>query len=412
VSDAVDQISFAKPDVQLCPFGAYRELFGAGKRVHRDPLTTFWEVLGHDELMKIVQNPALFSSEHMLYGEKTHTPAYAEAKRMYEEQSFPFVPSLINADEPIHKRNRALVDVSFRPARVKAAEPYIRELVNLLIDRWGDVDQVEFMTSFAELLPLYVIADTIGVPRERALDFKRWSDALIEVHDPAITADDQIRLTRVVIEMQLFFAEEYARAKEASGENILGDVARARIDGEEVSAQLAISIISGLLVAGNETTTSVLGSAMKRLIETPGLDDLLRANPARIPNFIEEVLRLESPLPCQFRRNTEEVEIAGTIIPKDSLIVLRFGGANRDGERWENPDNFDIDRPKSRYHLAFGGGIHMCIGHLLARAELRIAYEELLKRFGNFRMNGEATAIPSYITYGPRRLPIAFDRVR
>ena len=411
MNETVDDISFAKPDVQTCPFPTYRALFDANKRVHRDPLTNFWEMLGHDDLMAAVQQPSLYSSEHMLYGEQTHAPAYQEMKQMYEEQGYPSVPTLINADDPVHKRNRNLVDVSFKPSRVKAREPYIRDLVNELIDKWADAGEVEFMANFAELLPLYVIADTIGVTRVRALDFKRWSDALIHVHDPSMTKDQQIELTKVILEMHQFFAKVYEAAKLDPKEDILGDIARGTVDGEPVSTQLAVHLLSGLLVAGNETTTSVLGSAMKRLIATPGMEERLRNSPERIPDFIEEVLRLDSPLPCQFRRNTEEVVVNDVTIPKDSLIVVRYGAANRDPRRYENADSLDIDRPKLKQHLTFGGGIHMCIGHLLARAELRIAFEELLKRFSNFRLLAEPTTIPSYIAYGPRTVQIGFDQI-
>ena len=141
------------------------------------------------------------------------------------------------------------------------------------------------------------------------------------------------------------------------------------------------------------------------------MEALLRADPARIPDFVEEVLRLESPLPAMFRRNTEEVTIGDTTIPTDSLVVLRFGAGNRDDERYEEPEALKMDRPRIKQHLAFGGGIHMCIGHLLARAEMRIAYEELLVRFRNFRLAGEPHSEPGYVAYGPRRLPIAFDPI-
>ncbi len=406
-----DAISFTDPQVQVCPFGAYKALFAEGKRVHRDPVTGFYEVLHHDDLMKIVQNPALYSSEHMLYGEKTHTPAYEETKRMIEEEGYPSLPTIINADDPVHRQNRNLVDVSFKASRIKLLEPYIRELVGMLLEGWAEANETEFMGRFAELLPLYVIADAIGVSRDRALDFKRWSDALIGVADPAITAERQIALTEVVIEMHKFFGEEYEKARVNPQQDILGDIARGEIDGQPVSTQLAVHLLSSVLVAGNETTTSALGSAMKRLIENPALEERLRAEPERIPDFIEEVLRLESPLPCQFRRNTEEVTIGDATIPKDSLLVLRFGAGNRDAERWTEPDAIEIDRPRIKQHLAFGGGIHMCIGHLLARAELRIAYEELLQRFRNFRLAGAPETVPSYIAYGPRRLPIAFDHI-
>jgi cytochrome P450 len=274
----VDDISFARPEVQTCPFDAYKALFEAHKRVHLDPLTSFWEIIGYDDLMAVVQNPSRYSSEHMLYGEKTHAPAYEEMKRMYEERGFPAVPTLINADEPVHKRNRDLVDVSFKASRVKAREPYIRDLVNQLIDSWGDASEIEYMKNFAELLPLYVIADTIGVPRARALDFKRWSDALIQVHDPSMTKEQQIELTEVILEKQQFFAQAFEAAQADPKDDILGDLVRGTVGGVPVTKRLAVHILSGLLVAGNETTTSVLGSAMKRLISTPGMEDRLRSH--------------------------------------------------------------------------------------------------------------------------------------
>jgi cytochrome P450 len=267
------------------------------------------------------------------------------------------------------------------------------------------------MERFAVMLPVYVIADTIGVSRERAADLKRWSDAMLQAGDSQNTAEDNIRLTRQIIEFQQFVAAEYEAAKADPGENILGDTARATIDGGPVPTALAVHIIAGLLVAGNETTTATLGAAMKRMIEEPGMEARLRAEPERIPDFIEEVLRLESPLQCTFRTNREAVNFGEEELPKDALMVLRFGAGNRDQARYPEPDKLDIDRPRIRRHLAFGGGIHMCIGHLLARTELKIAYEELLKRFRNFRLTAEPTALPGYIAYGPRTMPIGFDRI-
>jgi cytochrome P450 len=388
----VDAISFTDPQVQLCPFDAYRQVM-EDRRLHRDPVSGWWEVLGYDDLMKIVQDPAIFSSEHKLYGERDYLAGYAETKRMFEEEEgYPTIPALINADEPAHRRNREIVEPSFRAARVRTLEPYIRELVNQLIDAWGDTREIEFMERFAVMLPVYVICDTIGVSRGHAANLKRWSDAMMQAGDSQNSAEENIRLTREIIDFQQFVAAEYEKARADPGENILGDTARARIDGGRVSTGLAVHIIAGLLVAGNETTTSTLGAAMKRMIGEPGMEERLRAEPGKIPDFIEEVLRLESP-------------------PQDALVVLRFGAGNRDPRRYPEPDNLDIDRPRIRQHLAFGGGIHMCIGHLLVRSELKIAYEELFKRFRNFRLTAEPTALPGYIAYGPRTMPIAFDRI-
>lgn len=407
---AIDAITFTDPQVQLCPFSAYRSVMEQ-RRLHRDAVSGWWEVLGHDDLMKIVQDPARYSSEHMLYGERTYLAAYEETSRMFREEGYPTVPALINADEPAHRRNRDIVEPSLRAARVRMLEPYIRELVNQLIDDWGEADEIEFMDRFAVMLPVYVIADTIGVSRNRAADLKRWSDAMMKAGDSQNTAEENISLTRQIIEFQQFVAAEYEKARVDPGENILGDTARATIDDGPVPTRLAVHIISGLLVAGNETTTATLGAAMKRMIDEPGMEARLRAEPERIPDFIEEVLRLESPLQCTFRTNREAATFGDEELPKDALVVLRFGAGNRDPKRFADPDKLDIDRPRIRQHLAFGGGIHMCIGHLLARAELKIAYEELLKRLCNFRLAGEPTALPGFIAYGPRTMPIGFERI-
>jgi cytochrome P450 len=149
---------------------------------------------------------------------------------------------------------------------------------------------------------------------------------------------------------------------------------------------------------------------MRRMITTPGMEERLRADPTLIPNFMEEVLRLESPLQCQFRRNVREVEIGGVVIPPNSMVVLRYGGGNRDEQRYSNPDEVDMGRERIRQHLAFGTGIHMCLGNLLARTELRISFELLLEHLQGFRLNGEPTATPNFIAYGLRSIPISFSR--
>lgn len=404
----IAQISFADPEVQKCPFDAYRRLHET-ERVHQDPVTGFWEVLRHEDLLSIIRDPVKYSSEHKIYGDRSHSAAYEQIRQLYESEGFPPTPALINSDEPTHRRNRNLIDDAFRPARIEELEPYIRELVNMLAARWAGKGKIEFVADFAMLLPLYVISDTLGISRNRALDFKRWSDAMMEVHDPHNTVEQQVAYTRTIIEMQRFFADALEAAKANPKDDVLGDLARGTIDGEPVPTGLAVHILSSLLVAGNESTTATLGSAMKRLIETPGLEETLRAEPRRIPDFIEEVLRLDPPLPCQFRRNVEAVSFDEAELPQDSIMVMRFGAGNRDPRRFPDPDRFDMDRPRLKQHLAFGAGTHMCVGHLLARTEMRIAFEQLLARFRNFRLDGEPTPLTSYLTYGPRTLPIAFD---
>lgn len=403
-------ITFVDPEIQRCPFEAYKQLHRHAP-VYRDPKTGFFELTKYQDLYDVAQNQATYSSEHPVYGDRSLTPAKLEADRLYAEQGYMPVPTLINADEPAHAMYRSLVDRSFRPSRVKGLEPYIRELAHVLIDGFAARGHAEFVAEFAIRLPLYVIADTIGVARENADNFKRWSDALMKVYEPGIDASQQIALTLEVIEMQQFFAAELERARKSPKEDIIGDLAAAEIAGRELTVQEAVALLQSILVAGNETTTNALGSGMLRLIETPAVEARLRQDAALIPAFIEEVLRLDSPLQCQYRRPVREVGLRGVKIPADSMLVLRYGAGNRDAERFENPEHLNLDRPRIRQHLAFGAGIHSCLGSVLARTELRIAFEILLARLRNLRLIAEPTRAPSYMAYGPRTLPLAFDCV-
>ncbi|HEX2477472.1 MAG TPA: cytochrome P450 [Lacipirellulaceae bacterium] len=305
---------------------------------------------------------------------------------------------------------RKLVDKSFKPHRVKALEPYIEELVNMLIDRFIERGECEFVSQFAIPLPLYVIADTIGISRDKAADFKRWSDALMKVHEPGISAELQIELTKVVIEMQRFFAAEYEKALPNPKENILGDLATSQIDGRPVTPQEVVALLSSILVAGNESTASALGNCMRRIIQTPGILATLQGDSSKISAFVEEVLRLDAPLQCQYRRAVKEVELSGQKVPANSMLVLRYGAGNRDESRFPNASQIDLERPQVRNHLTFGRGIHSCLGMQLARAELNVAMRILVTRMTNFRSTAEPEVLPSYMVYGPSKLPIAFDR--
>jgi cytochrome P450 len=409
VAKDADKISFLDPDVQRCPFTAYEALF-ADNDVRREPATGFIDLMGYDHLRKAALDPKRFSSEHSLYGDKSHSPVAAEINRLYKEHGVENMPALINADAPLHRKHRSLVDQSFKAQRVQKIEEYIIELTDTLIDRFTENGEAEFISEFAMLLPLYVIADTIGISRERALDFKRWSDALIEVHEPGIPDDAAIALTHEVIEMHQFFAAEYEKARSNPGENILGDLAKSEVDDAPVTTQLAVNILQGILVAGNESTTSALGSNMRVLCVMPKYQQILRDDPAKIQLYVEEILRLYPPLPCQFRRNTEDMQLSGVDIAADTIINMRFGAGNRDERRFENADELNLDRPNMRQHLAFGAGAHICLGQALARAEMKIALERLLARLKNFRLAGEPEFTASYIAYGPTKLPIAFDR--
>ena len=196
-------------------------------------------------------------------------------------------------------------------------------------------------------------------------------------------------------------------------DNLISDLAQADVEGRKPTMQEVLGIVHQLLVAGNETTTTTLASGMKLFTEQPALAEAIHADPARAAAFAEEVLRTHSPVQTLFRKAAREIEIGGVTIPAGAIVEVRYGAANRDPARFADPADIDLDRANANTHLAFGAGIHMCIGNQLARGELRVAFQALTRRLANFRLSrGEAgvAMMTSYIAHGPTKLWIAFDR--
>ena len=227
------EIDFSNPAIQACPFAAYRTLH-AEAPVFRDR-SGHYQISAFNDLWQITQNPALFSSEHPLYNGALQGPAGAECTRLLAEAGYPNAKGLINADAPLHRKHRSLVDRAFSPSRVKALQGHIAQSVTMLLDqleaRARAGEAIDFMAEFAVLLPTYVICDVIGVPRSRAADVKRWSDAKVRIHDLGITAEQQLSRCHEIIEMYRFIEAEYERAKANPQADLLGDLARAEVDG-------------------------------------------------------------------------------------------------------------------------------------------------------------------------------------
>jgi len=293
-------------------------------------------------------------------------------------------------------------------------EDYIRTIVDEMIDSFAGIGNVEFHHDFAMKVPTFVIADQLGVPRANFDTFKRWSDAVISEGDPNNGEARQMELTLTICELQNYIARMADQYLAVPADCMLSDLARAEDKGRKIDKAELVSMVIQILVAGNDTTTSAMASAMYRMIQTPGLEDRLRENPEAIGNYIEEILRMESPVQGLYRRATRDTQIAGVDIPEGSIIILRFGAANRDPAQFPDPDRLEAGRSNARTHLTFGTGPHFCIGNQLARGELRIAFASLLKRLCNFRLaqgDSGVARLSHFFGYGLTRLEIAFDRI-
>lgn len=406
------EISFNDPDIQRCPFAAYAQVRKDGP-VYYDASSGFYIVTGYAEILKAAADAATFSS---MTGQLIvkDAPYQAKVDAIYREQGIPPVVSLVVADPPLHTFHRALLDKVFTISRVRQMEAYLESVVDGIIDGFIDRGHLEYYREMALMVPNYVISDQLGVPRENFAQFKRWADAVVQEADPNNGEEKQIEITRTICELHQYLFVEAEKYRQAPRECILSDLVHAEVDGRRLSMAEIVSIVSQILPAGSDTTVSAMAGAMYRIVTTPGLEDELRADPALIPNFIEEVLRLEAPVQGLYRRATRDTVIGGTPIPEGATIVLRFGAGNRDPDQFPDPDAMDIRRRNARRHLTFGTGPHYCVGNQLARGELRIALTRLLERARNFRLTrGEEGVewMAHFFAYGPHRLEVSFDRI-
>lgn len=404
-------ISFLDPDIQRCPFEAYQQVMKDGP-VYFDASCGWYVVTAYDEVRKAAADPETFSSVTGQLLVKTG-PEQDEINKIYEAEGFLPISTLVVSDPPVHSFHRSQVDKIFTISRVKKMEEYLRTVVDEMIGEIIDAGEAEFVNQFAMKIPTYIIADQLGVPRSKFATFKRWSDAVIRESNPTNTQEEQAAITRTICELQNYMAEMVEEYRKTPNDSMLSGLAHAQDDGRNLTTVEIVSMVTQILTAGNDTTTSAMSSAMYRMITNPGLEEKLRGNPDAIGNFIEEVLRYDAPVQGLWRRVTKDTRIGDTDIPEGSLILLRYGASNHDGRQFADPDSFQPDRKNAKQHLTFGSGPHFCVGNQLARAELRTTFGILLDRMKNFRLkggDGGVTFNAHIFAYGVTHLDIEFDK--
>lgn len=400
-------ISFTDREIYGCPFPAYDRL-REEQPVYRDPKSGHYILTRYDDVRRAMLNVAALSNNTGLIGDRWAP----EANRLFEAEGWLPMNTLVSNDPPGHRTYRTLLDKVFTTPKVASLEPRIQQIIDELIDGFEGVPEIDFLDAFAVPLPMYVIAEQLGVARDDRAKFKRWSDVALESVNPMLTPERQVALAGELIEMQRYMAREIERVRATPDDKLLSLLANLETDGRRLDMRELQSLILQILVAGNETTTTTLALGMKTLIERPEIADEINCNPERARPFIEETLRVTAPLQTLFRRARIDVEIDGVTIPAGSLVEVRFGAANRDPQQFACPADVDLDRRNSASHLSFGAGIHLCIGNQLARGELRLAFQALTRRLTEFRTTRGSDSIQwmdDYSAYGPNQLWMAFD---
>ena len=279
-----------------------------------------------------------------------------------------------------------------------------------LIDSWIANGHIEFVKEFGVPLPVEVIAHALNVPQSRLADFKRWSDDSIAGIGTNISLDERVRAEGGVNEFQHYFAEQINLRRTDPRDDILTNLLNASIEDDDpevtdkrpLDMPEMLSIVAQLLVAGNETTTKMLTEMMRLLAENPEQWQMIKDDPSRIDRVVDETLRLSTPTQGMWRVLTKDTELGGTKLTKGSRIVIVFSSANRDERLFDDPDAFDPDRENLRENLAFGKGIHFCLGANLSRLEGRVALEELSKRIESFTLSStnKYEYFPSFMLRG------------
>lgn len=405
------ELDFFSPDVQECPFHVYRQLQDEAP-VWQMPGTNVFVVTRYNDVREIIRDPGRFSSS---FSALLNAGSSNEEATAIYEQGYEMVETLLTQDPPRHRVYRNLVNKVFSNKRIEGMRPDIEAITESLINDWIDEGDVDLLNRFCVPLPIYVIADQLGVPRSELTLLKKWSDASASRLGRLADEDQQIQNAKDIVEFQHYFADLIDRMREHPEDNIISDLANNTIDeGRLLTKPEALGMIQQILVAGNETSTNAIAGGVVLLIQNSDEQAKLRANPELINSAVEEVLRLETPTSGMWRRATQDTEIDGVAIPEGSFLMVRFAAGNRDESIFPCGGDMRVDRDNADSHLAFGQGTHFCLGAQLARTELQVALTALLKRTDNWTLVEGKNSLkhhPNVLLRGLMDLHIAFDKV-
>lgn len=320
-------------------------------------------------------------------------------------------------DPPVHSKLRGLISRAFTPKMIASLEPRIRELSRELLDQVIDRGEFDLAADFSVPLAMKVISGMIGIPSNDWQRYKKWSDVILTLSYSRSGGEEAERSLRdfmsVTAEMDAYLHEMIECRRALPQPDLLTSLIEAEVDGERLSQQEILAFFQLLVVAGQETTSNLINNAILCLLENPDQLTRLRSTPELLPSAIEETLRYRSPLQWMMRTPKRDVEVHGLVIPAGSLVLPMIGSANRDARQFADADRFDIRRNPNP-HVAFGHGIHFCLGAALSRMESRIALSDLLERFDHFERTTDQPWEPrkALHVHGPASLPIRFETDR
>lgn len=391
----MERLNLFAPHVRSNPYPFYAELRRSAPVTQVDPAGV-WAVSRYDDIVSVLKNPAVFSSEGL-------RPLSVQPWI----QRNPIGDSLIVMDPPRHTAVRGLITHAFSSRVIPRIEPLARSVCSSFAARVREEGEMDVCEALSATLPAAVIADLLGFDRSLTQKFQVWTEDLVAVN-PATPPAAQPRILQTVADLERYIKDVLADRRRARQDDLVSDLIDVNIAGERLSDAELISFLFLLLVAGFETTTHLLTNSLRILADRPELIARMRSEPASIPSFIEEALRFEPSVHGTMRLVMSDTELGGVRLPAGSPVLTLLGSANRDESQFEEPDRFDMDR-KQRANLAFGHGIHFCLGAALARAEARIALEELVPHIQGIHVTREPEWNLSMTVRGPTSCRVRFQ---
>jgi cytochrome P450 len=394
-----DQTSTPRPDtlfdgsVQQCPYDFYDKLREEAP-VYKDPVTGIYVVTRYDLVRQVLMDPDSFiASRRDDARDQIKTLHQQAIVREFQEKGWVPGKSVGQYDEPDHGAVRSIFDNTFRAGKMKDFDDTIRMVLNELFDSFIDSGKVEWISQVAIPLPMMVFATQMGAPREDLAMIRHWTDAWVSRLGMMLPPDKEMETVRLQIEAQHYFQPRIEALRGNPDGSFFSDLVNMEVPGwgrtltdNEIHAHL----MGDTFVGGGETTSNAFGGGIRLLIENPDVWERLKADPEKHLNrFVEEMLRLESPVQGLTRFAARDVELAGVAIPAGSTVGVQYAAANRDPERFPMPAKFDMDRKNAGAHLAFGSGVHHCLGAALARRELYWCYHTVVERFDRFWLSPE-----------------------
>jgi cytochrome P450 len=391
------------PRVYTNPYPTYAAL-RAKDPVHWSPLMDSWVLSRYADVDTVLRDHKRFSSDG-----RNRTPS---RRRQTQSAMAGGEPSMLFLDPPDHTRLRALVNKAFTPQAIEALKPRIQSIVTDLLDQIDTPEAFDLIEALAYPLPVIVMAELLGVPPRDRVQFKRWSERRVRLLEPTIKPHEVQEAIQAGNALDAYFLGIINERRQEPRHDLISSLVAAEEAGDKLTEREMVVMLRLLLLAGNETTTNLIGNGMLALLQHPEQLQRLRDDPSLMPVAVEELLRYDPPVQVDGRTVLEDVEIRGRQVRKGQGVVLLLGAANHDPEVFHHPERLDIARQEAS-NIAFGRGIHHCLGAPLARLEGRIAFASLLERYSDIRLLSTRPAFKDNIVLrGLRTLPISATPAR